>query len=375
MPSSWIRGKRLKVKQAGKVGTIRVAIKYSVILVFLLGLASIIIFRSLFKIIAAGLILSYIFYPLYNRFYSIVKIKTVAALLITIFVLVILTVPTFLVANKLRTEVSVAFVVAKQYVEGGVKSVKCEGSGLCQLIPSNLKDANPQVKALLTNTLGKGPEYIFNKITQTLLSLPSILLNLFITFFIVYYTFKDGRVLIDKIKKALPLRKPRQDAIIAQFNNVTSAVIYGTVVVAVLQGILAGIGFYVFGMPSPVTWAIITLIFALIPFLGPYVVWLPASLLLIGTGYYSNEGLVFLRGIGLFLYGMLIVSGIDNVLKPKLIADRAKIHPALVLIGILGGVNFFGIVGFVIGPVIMAMFSTAFDTYIKEREQTKAVDE
>ena len=356
------------------MGTIRLTVRYSVIFTILLGLISVIIFRSLFKTIAAGLILSYVFYPLYYRFYALIKRKTLAALLMTIFVLIILVVPTFFVANKLRTEVSVAFVVAKQYLEGGAKSINCQGSGLCQLIPSNLRDANPQAKALLTNSLGKVTEFIVNKTTQAILSLPTILLDLFIVFFIVYYSFKDGKALLEKAKRAIPLPKHRQTAIIEQFTSVTSAVVYGTVIVAVLQGIQAGVGYYVFGLPSPITWAIITLIFALIPFLGPYVVWLPASLLLIGIGYYSNEGVMFLRGIGLLLYGLLVVSGIDNVLKPKLIGDRAKIHPALVLIGILGGVNFFGVVGFVIGPVVMAMLVTAFDAYIKERDQAKAAE-
>ena len=354
------------------MGTIKLTLRYSVIFLVLLGLASLIIFRSLFKTIAAGLILGYIFYPLYSRFYALIKRKNLAALLLTILVLIILVVPTFFVANKLRSEVSVAFVVAKQYLEGGAKSINCQGSGLCQLIPKNLRDASPQTKALLTNSLGKGTEFIVNKTTQAIVSLPGIVLDLFIVFFIVYYTFKDGKTLLEKAKNVIPLPKQKQMAIIGQFTSVTSAVVYGTVIVAVLQGVLAGVGYYIFGLPSPVTWAIVTLIASLIPFLGPYVIWLPASLLLIGIGYYSNESDVFLKGIGLFLYGLLVVSGIDNVLKPKLIGDRAKIHPALVLIGILGGVNFFGIVGFVIGPVIMAMFVTAFNSYIKERDQAGA---
>ncbi|MBI2580857.1 AI-2E family transporter [Candidatus Woesearchaeota archaeon] len=327
------------------------------------------IVNSLFKTVIAGLILSYVFFPLYEFVYSRLRMKTVSALLVTVLVLLLLTVPSFFVINKLSTEVSVAFVIAKQYLEGGSKAVKCEGDGLCQLIPENLKDASPKVKAVLTNTLGKGTEYIVNRATQTILSLPSISLHLFIVFFIMYYMFKDGEKFIDKIKNGLPLRKHRQDAIIGQFNQVASAVLYGTVIVALLQALLAGVGFFLFGVPSPIIWAIITLIVSLVPFLGPFVIWLPASALLILNGYYGGEGLVLLRGIGLFFYGMLIVSGIDNVLKPRLIAHKARIHPALVLLGIIGGINFLGIVGFVIGPVILAMFATAFEAYIKERAQ------
>ena len=203
------------------MGTIKLTLRYSVIFLVLLGLASLIIFRSLFKTIAAGLILGYIFYPLYSLFYALIKRKNLAALLLTILVLIILVVPTFFVANKLRSEVSVAFVVAKQYLEGGAKSINCQGSGLCQLIPKNLRDASPQTKALLTNSLGKGTEFIVNKTTQAIVSLPGIVLDLFIVFFIVYYTFKDGKTLLEKAKNVIPLPKQKQMAIIGQFTSVT----------------------------------------------------------------------------------------------------------------------------------------------------------
>ncbi len=362
------RQKRLD-KPGRRAGNIKLTVRYSVILVILLGFMAALLINSLFKTVIAGLILSYVFFPLYKFAYSRLRMKTISALLITVLVLILLIVPSFFVINKLSTEVSVAFVIAKQYLEGGSRAVKCEGDGLCQLIPENLKEASPKVKAVLTNTLGKGTDYIVNRATQTILSLPSLALHFFIVFFIMYYMFKDGEKFIDKIKSGLPLRKHRQDAIIEQFNQVASAVLYGTVIVALLQALLAGVGFFLFGVPSPVIWAIITLVVSLIPFLGPFVIWLPASALLILNGYYSGDGLVLLRGIGLFLFGMLIVSGIDNVLKPRLIAHKAKIHPALVLLGIMGGINFLGIVGFVIGPVILAMFATAFEAYIKERAQ------
>lgn len=349
---------------------IKLTIRYSVVLLILLAFLSALLIKSLFRTVLAGLILSYIFYPVYMAVYSRFRLKTISALLVTVLILVLITVPSFFVINKLSNEASVAFVVAKQYLEGGSKAIQCEGDGLCQLIPANLKDASPKVKAVLTNTLGKGTEYIVNRTTSAILSLPSIVLNLFIVFFIMYYMFKDGSKLVETVKSILPVGKQRQDALIGQFSHVASAVIYGTVIVAILQGVLAGIGFYLFGVPSPVIWGIVTMIVSLIPFLGPYIVWFPASLLLMASGYYSGEGLIFLRGLGLFFYGMLLVSGIDNVLKPRIIGRKAKIHPALVFLGIIGGINLFGVVGFVVGPVIIAMLKTAFETYLKERAQS-----
>ncbi len=335
------------------------------------GFLAALVISSIFRTIVAGFIISYIFYPLYKLVYSRLKMKTVSALLVTLLVLLLITVPTYFATNRLSTEVSVSFVVTKQYLEGSTSSVSCERGGLCQLIPKSLKDANPKVKALLTNTLGKVTEFVVKKTTDVVFELPSILLHLFMVFFIMYYMFKDGKVFIEKIKVGFPLQKQRQDALISQFNQVASAVIYGTVIVAVLQAMLTGIGFYFFGVPSPIIWSIVTLIVSLVPFLGPFTVWLPASVLLMLNGYYSSDNLVFLRGFGLFLYGLLIVSGIDNVLKPRLISKKARIHPALVFIGIIGGINLFGIVGFIIGPVIIAMLVTAYETYLQGKMEEK----
>ena len=353
---------------------IKLTIRYSVVLLILFTILSALILRSVFKTVLAGIILSYIFYPVYGAVYSRLRMKTVSALLITVLVLLLLTVPSYFVAKRLLTEVPTAFVITKQYLGGG-KAGECKSGDLCQLIPESIKNADPNTKAVLTSMLGQGTAYITRSISELLRSLPAIVLNLFIVFFIMYYMFKDGVKLVETVKNILPLRKQRQDALIEQFSQVASAVIYGTVIVAVLQGVLAGIGFFLFGVPSPIIWGIITAVVSLIPFLGPYVVWFPVSLVLMASGYYSGEGLILLRGLGLFFYGLLLVSGIDNVLKPRIIGRKAKIHPALVFLGIIGGVNFFGLVGFVIGPVIIAMLKTAFEAYIKERAQPAAPEE
>ncbi|MBI2144370.1 AI-2E family transporter [Candidatus Woesearchaeota archaeon] len=355
--------------EGGKVGNIRLVIRYSVIFFVISLLLTVLIMSSLIKTVLAGLILSYVFYPIYKLVLSRLKSRTVSGLLVTMLVLLLLTVPSVFVINQLSTEVFAGYIITKQYVEGGSKAIECEDGALCKLLPHNLKEASPKVKAVLNDAIGKASTFVFNRLTQTLLSVTSILLHLFIVFFIMYYMFKDGKELVDKVKNVLPLPKHRQDAFTSQFNKVVSAVVYGTVVVALVQGILGGVGFFLFGVPSPVIWGLVTFMAALVPFLGPFVIWLPAALLLMFSGYSSGDGTVFLRGLGLFLYGMLLVSGIDNVLKPSLISAKAKVHPALVLLGVIGGLNFFGIIGLIVGPVIMAMLATSFDAYLKEKAQ------
>lgn len=317
----------------------------------LFGAIIALVLSSVFKTILAGLILSYVFYPVYRWVFTRTRMKTTSALLVTLFIFLMLILPTIFLGLRLWKEAPEASVKINQYV-------------------NSLGDVDPKLEAVITNTIGKGVDNFFNQVPKWALAFPAISLHLFIVFFLMYYLFKDGEGLIDNIKRSLPLKKQRQDALIAQFGQVTYAVIYGTVVIAIIQGILAGIGFYLFGIPSPVIWGLVTFVASLIPLLGPFVVWLPASALLMLTGYYSGDNIVLLRGVGLFLYGLLLVSGIDNIIKPKIIGRKANIHPALVFLGIIGGVNFFGIVGIIVGPVIMAMFKTALETYIQEKDES-----
>ncbi len=299
----------------------------------------------------AALILSYVFFPAYRRVFRMTGMKTTSALLVTILIFLLLVVPATFLGMRLLKESGAMPTVIRQYVTG-------------------LENLDPKLEAVIVNTVGRGFDYFFNEAPKWVLTkFPSILLHFFIVFFIMYYMFKDGQGLIDRVKRTLPLKRHRQDALIAQFDQVAYAVIYGTVIVALVQGMLAGIGFYLFGIPSPIIWGVVTFIASLVPLLGPFVVWLPASAFLIVSGYSSGDNMTMLRGIGLFVYGLLLVSGIDNIIKPKLIGSKANVHPALVFLGIIGGVNFLGIIGVIVGPVVIAMLKTAVETYLQEKSQ------
>jgi predicted PurR-regulated permease PerM len=159
-----------------------------------------------------------------------------------------------------------------------------------------------------------------------------------------------------------------QKQVMQQLDEVSFAIIYGSLLIALIQGGIGAIGFYFFGISSPLTWGIIMSIFALIPFIGTAIVWLPMSLILVVQGITTSSSSTMLKGVGLLLYGALIISTIDNILKPHIIGKRAKIHPVLVLLGVLGGLAFFGFIGFIVGPLILAVVATVIEIYEKERK-------
>ena len=179
----------------------------------------------------------------------------------------------------------------------------------------------------------------------------------------MFFFFRDVHIIVDKIEKLLPLKKAHQKYIFEKFNEVMFAVIYGSIVVAIIQGALGGLGFFIFEVPSPILWGIIMMFFSLIPFVGSSIIWFPAAILLIFNGYIQLDNVIIIKGVLLILWGMFIVGLIDNLLKPKIIGTKARIHPVLVLIGVLGGLKIFGIIGIIIGPIILALLTTFIKIY------------
>ena len=177
--------------------------------------------------------------------------------------------------------------------------------------------------------------------------------------FIIYYFFKDGDKLASIFEKIFPIRRDHKLELLAELNNVIYAVIYGVLITAVVQGIFGTLGLIIFDVSSPILWGSIMVLTATIPLLGTWIIWLPASLFKIFSGEYFN-------GFGLLFYGILIVATIDNFIKPKLISERSKIHPVLIILGVFGGLKVFGIIGIMLGPIILGILSLVYNFYFKK---------
>ena len=190
-------------------------------------------------------------------------------------------------------------------------------------------------------------------------SVANIVVNIFIMFFLMYYGFKEGQRLKDGLLSILPLEERYVESLERRGHDVLYGTLYGQLLVSTIQGALAGLAFWAFSLPGALLWGFVTAIIAFVPLLGTPLVWGPASVVL------------WLRGdpavaIAFFVFNAVITMNIDNVLKPKLIGDRAQMHPLLVLLSILGGLNVFGFVGFIVGPVIVSLCILVIEFYIKD---------
>lgn len=169
-----------------------------------------------------------------------------------------------------------------------------------------------------------------------------------IALFTLYYLLRDGDYVIDAIKWLFPLRAEDSEHLVNRALEVTYATVYGNVVVAIVQGSLGGLAFWLLGLPVPALWGAVMGVFSLLPAIGPFLVWMPAGAYLLFTGE-------LLRGLGLLAFGSFIISTVDNLLRAILVSGRAQLHPLIVFFSVLGGLAVFGATGIFIGPVIFAL--------------------
>ncbi len=181
----------------------------------------------------------------------------------------------------------------------------------------------------------------------------------FIMFFSLFYLLIDGKQIISKLVKLSPLKDSYEKMLIEKFNSIVQATLKGTILIALIQGFIVAVLFGATGVSSPVLLGLITVIVSVIPVIGPFLVWLPTGIIMIFIGNYF-EGVIIL------LVGALVISMIDNLLRPKLVSGDTKMHPLIVLFSTLGGLSLFGISGFLVGPIVAALFIALWNIYYLE---------
>ncbi|MEK6861878.1 MAG: AI-2E family transporter [Nanoarchaeota archaeon] len=316
-------------------------------------LFSLYLIRSYVITIVYSSILVYIFYPVYRLLRNATKSRNLAALLATILIVIIIIIPIVFVANALINE-SVQF----------FKKVKGIDLGQFDEKLSDYFSNEVNLDEYITGLLNKFSLSIAKTTSDFIVSLPKKILEVFVMLFTMFYFFKEGNKFFIRIRDHIPLKESHRRDIAKKFSNVIYACLYGIVVTAFIQGMLGAIGLWIFNVSNPLLWGMVMVILSMLPFIGAWLIWLPASLYKVFSGDLFN-------GFGLLLYGLLIVSTIDNIIRPKIIGSKGKVHPVLVLLGVLGGLEVFGLLGIIIGPLILSILEAFFEIYILERVEKK----
>jgi predicted PurR-regulated permease PerM len=184
----------------------------------------------------------------------------------------------------------------------------------------------------------------------------SVIIKTFLMIIALYFFLRDGKKLREVVLKWSPLHDTHDAGILKKVGVAVNSVIKGDILVAVIQGLLAGLGFVIFGVPSPVLWGAVATIGALIPAVGTGIVLLPAVAYL----YFAVS---VPMAIGLLIWGVFIVGLIDNYLRPTLIHKDVNIHPFIILLSVFGGLSLFGPIGFLVGPIILSLLFALIDVY------------
>ena len=185
------------------------------------------------------------------------------------------------------------------------------------------------------------------------------LLALAIMLYVAFFLIRDGQKLVGLLMRAMPLSKNRALLLFTKFVEVTRATIKGNIIIAIVEGALGGLIFWVLGISGALLWAVVMAILSLIPIVGPGLIWVPVAIFMLATGDYVSA-------IVLIAFGSIVIGLVDNFLRPILVGRDTKLPDYLVLLSTLGGLMFFGFNGFVIGPVIAALFTVVWGIFIRE---------
>ncbi len=175
-----------------------------------------------------------------------------------------------------------------------------------------------------------------------------LFVGLVVVLFVVYYVLTDGGRLMVWLRRTAPLPPRQVDRLMTEAHGGIKAVFFGQIMTSLIQGALGGVGFFIAGLPGVILWAGLMAVFSLLPVVGAFIVWVPAAIYLLATGD-------IWQGVFLAAWGTIVVSQVDNFVRPRLIGNRADIHPLFVLIGVLGGVAAFGFIGLFLGPLMVGV--------------------
>lgn len=220
-------------------------------------------------------------------------------------------------------------------------------------------NANINIAENFNESFNQFLKYLINNLGAVFSNVFGLAFSFFIMLFGVYYLLKDGKKFRNALVVFSPLADRYDKQIITKLSQAVNSVVKGTLLIAIIQGTLAGAGFLIFGVPNAILLGSVTIITALIPAIGTAATIIPAIIYLFMTGS-------TLSAIGLLLWGSLLVGLIDNFLRPKLLAKDIHLHPMLILLSAVGGIVIFGAMGFFIGPLMLSLLFALLDIYQEE---------
>jgi len=306
------------------------------------------VLRPILLSIVVGMLLAFIFSPVYNLLYKKTNSKNLSASIIcfSFAIILILGIWFFL---PIAIEQSLKIYSSSQQMDfvGMLKSIS----------PSFFasEDFSREVGSIIHSFITTSANSLSNSFSNILLNIPWLILQSFVVFLTFFYLLRDKEDLSNYLKSLSPFSKEVNDRFFEYSHGITSSVLYGFVIVGFLQGLIVGISLFIFGVPNAFLLTLLAVVSSMIPMFGPYFVWVPVVIyLLIAQNTF--------QAIGVSIFG-IVSSTIDNILRPLIVSRRTSMPTSLVFLGMIGGFFFFGVLGFLIGPLVLAYLLIFLEIY------------
>nr|MBN2276522.1 AI-2E family transporter [candidate division Zixibacteria bacterium] len=307
-----------------------------------------------FTPIAWAGILVIVFYPLYAWLHKKVKRAWLASLISCILVFIIIIGPAiYLMASIVNEAATAVQKINTAYKSGALKELMSVNLPFVDLIKNKLVGypqlAEIDFESIVKDAVASVTRTIGTHATAAVANISLTLFYFFLMIFSMYYFFRDGERIIGFMKRITPLESNQIGLMYAHLRHVIEGMMYGGVVMALIQGFLGGLLFAIVGISSPVLWGSVMAFLAFVPIVGPFLVYIPAGIILILGGSP-------VKGIIVIAIGLLVVSQLDNFVRPHLFSGKTQTHTLMLFFSIMGGVALFGLLGIVMGPFIAAVF-------------------
>lgn len=334
--------------------------KYFLIILFGFSLLAFInVIKIFFIEIILAAVFSTLFYPVFNYILKLCKNKrNLAAFISCVLILLVILVPAIIISNIVVLQAIDLYHTSENRFRDILQKGDAGFFGqIRSKIPENwLSIVNIDSRTIISNItkfVGINLAKFVNKTSKATLS---GIIYLFIILFSIFYFLRDGQKILIKIKEIIPLSDKYKEELIMKFNSISRATVKGTLLIALIQSFLGTMVLLIFGVNAWMLWGVVMLVFAVIPFVGTGAVLIPAGIFKIIGGDIAH-------GITIICISVFFISLIDNFLRPRLVGHDTGLHDLLVFFSSLGGISMFGPAGFIIGPLITALFLTILDIY------------
>ena len=343
---------------------------FVLLLVLLYG--AFLILSPFLKALTWAAILAVLFYPAYDWLLIVFKGKaTLAALTIIVLIALVIVLPGIQVVGFLAEEVvelvkSVGALTNTEGVETWKRHPWIQWLlGWWSMLGVELAKFKFEIdlRKLVIQGAQVSSGAVLSQLTGAAQNIFLFVANVLLVLFTLFFFLRDGAALCYRLRRLLPMDPEHQERLFTNIVNAVTAVVHGCLVVAMIQGFLAGLAYWVLGVPYAIVWGVATAFFALLPVGGSTIVTIPVTIYLFMQGD-------IIRGVLMAIWALGVVGGVDNVLKPIFIGTRLKLPMLLLFFGILGGLSVFGALGLILGPVLFALLAAFLDLYREEYAAT-----